>query len=158
MFLYTFFSPGSGAEYHFEHLRRLLEFYTFETTREKLIFQIVMFYFQHFKQIRVLLLTIFNEELRITIKKLWLLFSMLILTGIGRNLLSRVEWFTGMAYVGLLIGSGGTTQFNVFIFRKRSCWWWLDSTFVSMDNFGMTACHPAEKDENGNPRGDLWPP
>lgn len=27
-----------------------------------------------------------------------------------------------------------------------------------MDNFGMTACHPAEKDENGNPRRDLWPP
>lgn len=25
-------------------------------------------------------------------------------------------------------------------------------------NFGMTACHPAYKDENGNPRRDLWPP
>lgn len=95
-------------------ISNIYTFYTFETTREKLIFQIVMFYFQHFKQIRVLLLTIFNEELRITTKKLWLLFSMLILTGIGRNLQSHVEWFTGMAYVGLLIGSGGTTQFNVF--------------------------------------------
>lgn len=27
-----------------------------------------------------------------------------------------------------------------------------------MDNFGMAACHPAEMDENGNPRRDLWPP
>lgn len=125
---------------------------------KKLIFQIIMFYFQHLKQIRILLLTISNEKLRINTKKLWLLFSMLILTGIGRNLKSHVEWLIGMTCVGVLAGSDGTTQFNVFTYRKRSSWWWLGWTFVSMENFGMIACHPDEKDEKGNPRRDLWPP
>lgn len=87
----SFFTTGSCAEYHFKPLHRLLEIYTLETTGEKLIFQIVVFYFQLFKQIRMLLLTILSKELRITSKKLWPLFSMLILTGIGRNLLSHVE-------------------------------------------------------------------
>lgn len=117
-----------------------------------------MFYFQHLKQIRMLLLTIFNEKLRITSKKLWLLFSMLILTGIGSFLKSNVEWLIGMTCVGILTGSDGTTQFNVFTYTKRTFWWWLGWTFVSMENFGMIACHPDEKDEKGNPRRDLWPP
>lgn len=53
----------------------------------------------------MLLFIILSKELRIIFKKLWFLFLMLIFIGIGRNLLSYVEWFIGMVYVGVLIGN-----------------------------------------------------
>lgn len=154
----SFFTTGSCAEYHFKPLHRLLEIYTFETTGEKVDLSNRNVLFSALQANTHVVPHYFEQRTK----------------NYFQEVMAPVFNVDTYWYRQEFAKSRGMIHWHGLCWRSDRKPHNLMSSLIekgladddcaghlsqwAKDNFGMTACHPAGKDENGNRRRDLWPP
>ncbi|XP_021371429.1 uncharacterized protein LOC110466321 [Mizuhopecten yessoensis] len=154
----AFFTTGSCAEFYFKTLHRLLQIYTFETTKEKVdlsnrstlfsVLQANAHVVAHYFELRTQ--NYFKEVMGPVFKVNTYWYRQEFAKSRGMVHWHGLCWRSDREPHNLMSSLIEKGLSDDDCAEHLSQW--------AKSNFGMTACHPAGKDETGNSKKDLWPP